>query len=103
VPTRQQRPWGLLALGHGHPGATAAAAGTGDPSLQVMRALRPACCHQATGATVAAVSTGEPSLQAAGVLKLDCWPRLWGEQFSGTATSLGEPSLQAAGVLRPDC
>jgi hypothetical protein len=40
---KQQWPWGLLALGHALPGATAAASGMADPSLQVAKALRLAC------------------------------------------------------------
>jgi hypothetical protein len=58
VPTRQQRPWGLLALERGLPGAMTAAVGMRDASLQAVRALRPACCHQATRATIAAVGMG---------------------------------------------
>jgi hypothetical protein len=43
LPTRQQWPLGLLALGCGLPQATAAAAGAGDPSLQVVSASPEDC------------------------------------------------------------
>jgi hypothetical protein len=40
VSKRQQRSWSLFALEHGLPGTRAVAAGMGDPSLQVVQALR---------------------------------------------------------------
>jgi hypothetical protein len=63
VSRRQQRPWGLLVLGHGLSGATAAAAGMGEPSLWASGFMGPACWVQAPGGQCSnAASTGDPSL-----------------------------------------
>jgi hypothetical protein len=51
VPTMQQRLWDLLVLGHGIPGAMAAAAGTGNQGFGTAGALRPACWPGIPGAT----------------------------------------------------
>jgi hypothetical protein len=129
VPTKQQRFWGLLVLWYGLLGATAAAAGMGepslwaarvlrsaclvwapggqysspvgkgDPSLQVVGALGPACWHGLPGATEAAVGTRDPSLQVVGALGSTCSHRLPGAMAAAVGT--GDQSLWAAGVLEP--
>jgi hypothetical protein len=69
MPTRQQKPWGLFVLGPGLPGAMAAAAGLGDPSLWAVAVLGPACWVWAPeGQYSSTAGMGEPSLQAVGAL-----------------------------------
>jgi hypothetical protein len=57
VLTMQQRPWGLLVLGCGLPGAMATTTGMGDPSLQAAGVLGPAC------QVLAATGVGEQESQ----------------------------------------
>jgi hypothetical protein len=59
VPTRQQWPWGLLALGHGHPGSRAAAAGLGEQNLQAVSFPGPDFLHGLRDSSVGLLPTWE--------------------------------------------
>jgi hypothetical protein len=126
VLTRQWRPWGLLALEHGLSEAMADTTGTGDPSMQAARALRPACWHRYTrshgncyrhggikplcsksyGACFLAWVSGEQCSSPAGMGKPSLWQqefwrllaRFSGAQSNGAAASTEEIKPVGSGV-----
>jgi hypothetical protein len=95
VSTRQWRPCGLLALGHGLPGVLAAAAGTGEQSLQEVGVLGPDFPQRLQGVQLCgtAACSGEPSLQVVGVLGSNFLHGLQEVQSCGASAGLGEQSL----------
>jgi hypothetical protein len=84
---RQWRPWDLLVLGHGLPGATAAAAVTRALNLWVAEVLGTACWACASRATAAAAGKGEPRLLAYSF----CYP--WSSRSPGVCLCRGTSFL----------
>jgi hypothetical protein len=83
---------GSILLGCGLPGATAATASMGDPSLQATGALGPACWRGLPGAMAAAASMGEPNL-----LAYSCY--LWSSGIPGYCFHRGTGFLASQGFI----
>jgi hypothetical protein len=103
LPTKQQRPWGVLVLGCGLPGATAAAVSLGEQSLQAVGIPGLDFPERPQGAQFrgTAALSGELSQLVAGVLRLDFLHRLLEAPSCCAVFSLGEQSLNAVRVLEP--
>jgi hypothetical protein len=97
VLTRQQRPWVLLVLGCGLPGATAAAADLGKQVQALIFHLR-LREHSSVGLLPTRENQGNRSHEFLGHV---FQPRLQEAQSLDAAASLGEQSLHVAGVLCP--
>lgn len=95
--TSQFTPCGLLVLGHGLLGTTAAAVGMREQSLVTVGVLEPACQVQASRVQYSAAGTEDPNLWGAGVLGPAFRCRL--SEAKTVAAGTGEQSLEGAGFL----
>jgi hypothetical protein len=101
VPTRQQRPWCLLALGRVLPGVMAAAACLGQQNLQAADIPGPDFLQGPQGVQFCwtAAHLGEPSQQVERVLGPE--PHTGFRELSSVALLLGELSLLACAFCYP--